>query len=81
MYMVIFLACLFVHHICSACGSQKMTSEPLQLESQLVVSICVCWDSNQVLWESSIVWGPEWLLTVPTIRVFVVTALSPLVVW
>jgi hypothetical protein len=38
MYMVIFLACLSVHHICSACGRQKRALDLLVLELQIIVT-------------------------------------------
>jgi hypothetical protein len=30
--------CMFVHHVCEACKSRKMTLDPLELELQPVVS-------------------------------------------
>lgn len=35
-----------VPHVCSGQGGQKMPSGPLELELQMAVVLCMCWELN-----------------------------------
>ena len=55
MYGYFLTAAMSVHHVCSAHGSQKGQSDPLELELQMVVSLYVgAGNQTWVLWKSSL---------------------------